>query len=77
MFVTMMITGPSSNQGHRSFYPTLYRNEVRKRLMLELSHALLEVLHTVSYLILIMKVSLSHIVKSLIVITPLKSFIRG
>ena len=29
MFVTMMITGPSSNQGHRSFYPTLHRNEVR------------------------------------------------
>ena len=29
MFVTMMITGPSSNQGHRSFYQTLHRNEVR------------------------------------------------
>ena len=29
MFVTMMITGPSSNQGHRSFYQRLRRNEVR------------------------------------------------
>ena len=55
---TMMITGPSSNQGHRSFYPTLHRNEVSKRLKVELSHALLEVLHTLFSFNLIMKVRL-------------------
>lgn len=43
-----------------------------KRLKVELSHALLEVLHTLFFFNLIMKVRLLHIVKSLIVITPLK-----